>query len=255
MSEDSRERPCVLFAHERRGVARAVQRVLDIAGFSVRHAVDGDQARQWLGQRRWAALVVDVALPGVPGYELCEVAKAGPAEGEDRGAAVVVFVASVYRRTSYKRRPTRLYGADDYVEIHHLCDTLPLKLFEHLGIEPPEPALETQQVARQALREEGDARMTEMAESGDHGLASLIVADMVLYNGDAISAAASLREAAHAVAADLDIARELYAQVEHAEGRPTSPGDPVGQAFARLMVTMGRAAPGERLPAATGGTP
>lgn len=238
------ERPVILFAHERRSVARAVQRVLDIAGFSVEHVIDGHQANARLSQRRWAALVVDVALPGVPGYELCEVAKVDAA---DRGADVVVLVASVYRRTSYKRRPTRLYGADDYVEIHHLCDSLPLKLFEHLGIASPAPALETQAVAREALRVEGDARMTELAEARDHGLANLIVADMVLYNGDAISAAGSLQEAARAVASDLDIARELYAQVEHAEGRPTSSGDPVGQAFANLMITMGRASPGERL--------
>ena len=238
------ERPVILFAHERRSVARAVQRVLDIAGFSVEHALDGHEAARQLGQRRWAALVVDVALPGIPGYELCEVAKV---DDGDRGADVVVLVASVYRRTSYKRRPSRLYGADDYVEIHHLCDSLPLKLFEHLGLEPPAPALETQRVAREALRVEGDTRMNELAETNDHGLANLIVADMVLYNGDAISAAGSLQEAARAVASDLDIARELYAQVEHAEGRPTSSGDPVGQAFASLMVTMGRAAPGEQL--------
>ena len=238
------ERPAVLFAHERRSVARAVQRVLEIAGFSLVHTIDGHQTTQRLGERRWAALVVDVALPGVPGYELCEVAKV---DADDRGADVVVLVASVYRRTSYKRRPTRLYGADDYVEIHHLCDSLPMKLFEHLGIESPAPALETQQVAREALRVEGDKRMSELAEASDHGLANLIVADMVLYNGDAISAAGSLQEAARAVAPDLDIARELYAQVEHAEGRPSSVGDPVGQAFAALMVTMGRASPGEQL--------
>ncbi len=234
--------PAVLFAHERRSVARAVQRVLSISGFSVVHATGGEQTRALLAQRRWAALVVDVALPGIPGYELCADATSGEA---DRGADVVVLVASVYRRTSYKRRPSRLYGAHDYVEIHHLCDSLPDKLFAHLGIAPPEPALAEQQVAREALRVEGDTRM---AETDEQTLASLIVADMVLYNGDAIFAAASLAQAAEAVAADLDIARELYAQVERAEGRAAPDGDPVGEAFATLMVAMGRARPDERLP-------
>ena len=34
----------------------------------------------------------------------------------------VVLVASIYNRTGYKRRPTSLYGADDYVEQHHIPD-------------------------------------------------------------------------------------------------------------------------------------
>ena len=54
--------------------------------------------------------------------------------GQDRGAAFVVLVASVYRPTGYKRRPTRLYGADDYIEIHHLGDALSVKLRRLLGL-------------------------------------------------------------------------------------------------------------------------
>lgn len=233
----------VLFAHERRSVARVVDRVLSIAGFSMVSVTDGRAAREALASRHWAALVVDVALPGVPGYELCAEAKTK--EHGHTGADVVVLVASVYRRTSYKRQPSRLYGADDYVEIHHLCDSLPDKLFEHLRLQAPQPALEAQEAAREALRVEGDTRMQE---TDDHALASLIVADMVLYNGDAISAAGSLAEAERAVATDLAIARELYAQVERAEGRTHPHADPVGDAFAALMHTMGRARPGERLP-------
>ncbi|MEM6994748.1 MAG: response regulator [Myxococcota bacterium] len=236
--------PSVLFGHDRRSVARPVQRVLEIAGFSFVHATGGEQARALLKQRRFSALVVDVALPEIPGYELCSDART---DAPGQGADVVVLVASVYRRTSYKRRPSRLYGADDYVEIHHLCDSLPDKLFTHLGMKVPQPSLDAQQAAREALRVEGDARMTE---TDDHTLAGLIVADMVLYNGDAIFTAKSLTEAAAAVAADLEIARELYAQVERAEGRAEPTADPVGDAFAQLMVTMGRAAPHERLPGA-----
>ena len=40
----------------------------------------------------------------------------------------VVLVASIYNRTGYKRRPTSLYGADDYVEQHHIPDALVGKL-------------------------------------------------------------------------------------------------------------------------------
>ncbi|MBL4683636.1 MAG: response regulator [Nannocystaceae bacterium] len=239
-------RPTVLFAHERRSVARAVARVLEIAGFDVVVAAGGTQTRALLKRQRWAALVVDVALPQVPGYELCADARS---EEAGQGADVVVLVASVYRRTSYKRQPTRLYGADDYVEIHHLCDSLPVKLLQHLGLKESESVPDEEAVAREALRVEGDARMSE---TGQQTLASLIVADMVLYNGDAIFAARSLAEALVAVSRDLDVARELHAQVEQAEGRGGETGDPVGDAFAQLMVSMGRAAHDERLPVVGG---
>lgn len=231
-------RPRILFAHERRGVARAVQRVLEREGFSFEHAPDGATCARRLAEERWAGLVVDVALPTVAGYELVQLARdAGPAAG----AEVVVLVASVYRRTSYKRHPTRLYGADDYVEIHHLCDSLPRKLYQHLGL-PPEPAAETlEDEAREALRVEGDTRMEDPL-ADQRRLASLIVADMVLYNGDAIHAALDLAEAEAAVGPDLDIARQLFAQVVRAEGGQV-PGDPIGEAFASLMGAMGRGGP------------
>lgn len=231
-------RPRILFAHERRGVARAVQRVLEREGFTLEHVADGAACARRLAEVRWAGLVVDVALPTVAGYELAELARS---LGPTAGAQVVVLVASVYRRTSYKRQPTRLYGADDYVEIHHLCDSLPRKLYQHLGL-PPAPALEaTEAEAREALRVEGDTRMEE-PQADQRRLASLIVADMVLYNGDAIHHAIDLAEAEAAVAPDLDIARQLFAQVVRAEGGQV-PGDPIGEAFAALMGAMGRGGP------------
>ncbi len=228
-------RPRILFAHERRGVTRAVRRVLVREGFEFTHVEDGDRCAALLGTQRWDGLVVDVALPIRAGYELVEMAKE---LSPDAGAKVIVLVASVYRRTSYKRRPTQLYGADDYVEIHHLCDSLPRKLYEHLGL-PAAPVLEdTEAEAREALRVEGDTWMDE--PHADHQrLASLIVADMVLYNGDMLHGTQDLQSAESAVGPDLDVARQLYAQVLRAEGGQV-PGDPIGEAFAELMGAMGR---------------
>ncbi|MCX4245788.1 DNA-binding transcriptional response regulator [Paraliomyxa miuraensis] len=233
--------PRILFAHERRGVARAVQRVLEREGFSFEHAADGVTCARRLDEVRWAGLVVDVALPfatGIAGYELVQRARD---QWPDAGAQVVILVASVYRHTSYKRRPTRLYGADDYVEIHHLCDQLPRKLYEQLNV-PAMPAVEQAEAeAREQLRVEGDTRMDDQ-HADQRRLASLIVADMVLYNGDAIHDAGDLAEAESAVAPDLDIARQLFAQVVRAEGTAV-PGDPIGEAFASLMGAMGRGGP------------
>lgn len=239
--------PRVLFAHERRGVARAVARVLTREGFAFEHVADGVAAESRLRDERFDALVIDVGLSGTAGYALVERAKA---MGPDAGAQVVVLVASVYRRTSYKRRPSRLYGADDYVEIHHLCDSLPRKLREHLALPavtedaPRAPHVRESSArvkAREALRVEGDSRLAEL--HADHRrLATLIVADMVLYNGAAIGAAATLKDAATAVRPDLDVARELYRQVVLAEGGDDDQGA-IDAAFAELMRSLGREGP------------
>ncbi len=222
----------VLFAHERPSVRRAVERVLTHAGFETVGVADGAAAKCELEKGSLAGVVLDVGLPGVPGYELTAVAK----DRDD--PPVVVLVASVYRKTSYKRRPTRLYGADDYVEIHHLCDQLPGKLRHHLGLgQQVAPDADLQRGAEE-LREDGDQRID--TPTSPERLAALIVSDMILYNGDRILGATDLTLAERAVSDDLEIARDMFAQVIRVEGRGSVDGDPVGDAFREFMANMGR---------------
>ena len=231
-------RPVILFAHERSLVARAVERVLDLHGMDMVSVASGEAALAVLAVRRFDALVVDVALPDVPGYELGRRAKE-IAEQSGAGARICVLVASVYRKTSYKRRPARLYGADDYVELHHLGDMLPDKLRTLLAvaIEPgPEARTAAESDVARALKHEGDARMDE---HDNDALASLIVADVILYNGDRILGANDLAQAEAAVADDLEIARDLMAQVARAAGSDAA-DDSIGRAFRVLMAAMGR---------------
>lgn len=215
------ERKRVLFAHERQAIARAVDKVLGAHGFDVSTVPDGDGARAALEAEPFDGLVVDVALPGIPGYELTAIAR-------ERGVGAVVLVASVYRRTSYKRRPTRLYGADDYVEIHHLGDQLPEKLRKHLGLPPAPLQGKVSRTVADELQDEGDSRF----DSGSvERLASLIVADMILYNGDVMAEGLDPSEAAQRLASDLDGARELLVE---AHGGAKVDGDPIGDAFVEL---------------------
>ena len=46
----------------------------------------------------------------------------------------VILIASVFNKTAYKRTPHSLYGADDYVEQHHIPDMLPVKLARLIGL-------------------------------------------------------------------------------------------------------------------------
>lgn len=221
------ERPQVLFAHERKPIARSVERVLQVHGFDVDTVGDGKTAERMLAEQDYDGLVVDVALPGTAGYELTTIAR-------DHGVTAVILVASVYRRTSYKRRPTRLYGADDYVEVHHLGDQLPAKLRKHMGLPPVDLQGSVSQVAAEELRDEGDTRM----DAGTpERLASLIVADMILYNGDVIAEFESASDLRQQLAPDLEGARELFEEVQTSLTRSVS-GDPIGEAFEDLLTQL-----------------
>lgn len=237
------QRPRVLLGHAGPVIAGAAQRILDAHGFDVEIGADSQGIEAALNSGHWDALVVDVALPGAPGFELTGVAR-------EAGVKVVILVASVFRRTSYKRQPRRLYGADDYVEIHHLGDHLPNRLRAHLGLRDSQLPAETLRDVLGTLTERGDEHLLEQTP---RGLAMLIVADLLLYNGDRITEADSVEEALAAVSSDLESARDLFGQVRGqvrggGEGQGQlggvrlgpAEGDLIGEAFRELVAGLDR---------------
>jgi CheY-like chemotaxis protein len=194
----------ILIAHDAPSIREVMRHLLEGLGWIVETVCDGTAARAVLQRDPPAALVLDVALGGVLAYELVdEVRRAGlPTR--------VVLIASIYNRTGYKRRPTSIYGADDYVEQHHIPDQLPVKLARLIG-EPPNgraaasttPAPHADTPESRAIRAAGEERLeraTPMPSAPASGrdpveraqrLARLIVADVALYNGDAFDRAAT----------------------------------------------------------------
>jgi len=116
--------PLVLVAHDSEVVRNTVCEVLIDAGFRVETAANGPEALKKAAQNKPQGLVLDVGLPGIYGFELCERLKSSP---ETRGIKVVLL-SSVYDKSKYKRTPVSLYGADDYIEKHHIPDALPTKM-------------------------------------------------------------------------------------------------------------------------------
>jgi CheY-like chemotaxis protein len=177
----------VLVAHETETIREITRRLVEGAGYTAHAVADGRSVVRALDQKTPPrALVVDVALPDLTAYQLVE-------EVRRRGLDTrVVLIASIYNRTGYKRRPTSLYGADDYVEQHHLPDALVGKLQRLIGppehsasSEPPPPHAVTPE--GRAIKAAGEARLDPVAaQARAERLARLIVADIALYNGDAI---------------------------------------------------------------------
>lgn len=114
----------VLVAHDSEVIQKMIRDVLVEAGFSVETAGDGFEALQKVTDLRPQAMVLDVGLSGIYGFELCERLKGDKSTKDIK----IVLLASVYDMTRYKRRPVSLYGADDYIEKHHIPDFLPIKI-------------------------------------------------------------------------------------------------------------------------------
>lgn len=114
----------VLVAHESEPVRAMIQGVLSDAGFAADTAADGMSALKKAVELRPRAIVLDVGLPGIYGFELCERLK-----GDEQTKDIkIILLASVYDAGRYKRSPVSLYGADDYIEKHQIAELLPLKI-------------------------------------------------------------------------------------------------------------------------------
>jgi predicted Zn finger-like uncharacterized protein len=116
--------PLVLVAHDSEVVRNMVRTVLVDEGFAVDTAADGLETLKKATEKRPRALVLDVGIPGIYGFEVCERLKGD----KDTGDIKIVLLSSVYDMRRYKRTPDSLYGADDYIEKHHIPDYLPVKL-------------------------------------------------------------------------------------------------------------------------------
>ncbi len=116
--------PLVLVAHDSEVVRTMITGVLQDADFTVDTACNGHEALKKAINSRPQAMVLDVGLSGIYGFELCERLK-----GDVRTSAMkIVLLSSVYDMRRYKRTPVSLYGADDYIEKHHIPDFLPIKI-------------------------------------------------------------------------------------------------------------------------------
>jgi predicted Zn finger-like uncharacterized protein len=110
----------VLVAHESAEFCTAVQKVLAPEPFDVISCHDGKEALELTFRFRPDVVLLNVALPTLYGFQVCEALR-----GDERTNGVkIILLAAIYDKTKYKRSPQSLYGADDYIEQHHIPDSL-----------------------------------------------------------------------------------------------------------------------------------
>jgi DNA-binding NarL/FixJ family response regulator len=99
----------VLIADDDEHIRTLLAELLDIEGYAVLMAARGDAALLLAGRQPPAAAILDVAMPGLSGYEVCHRLR------RDLGSAVAIVMISGVRMESYDRVAALLLGADDFL--------------------------------------------------------------------------------------------------------------------------------------------
>jgi predicted Zn finger-like uncharacterized protein len=115
----------VLLAHESVEFCAAVEKVLAPEPFDIISCHDGKEAVDLVFRLKPDVVLLNVALPTMYGFQVCEALRANP----ETSATRIILLAAIYDKTKYKRSPQSLYGADDYIEQHHIPDALAAMIY------------------------------------------------------------------------------------------------------------------------------
>jgi CheY-like chemotaxis protein len=218
----------IVIAHDGDSVLRLAESILTEEGYEVTCESEGIAAVMAIEREKPFLVLLDVALPRIYGFEICDRLKNSP---ESNGIKVILL-AAIYDKTRYKREPVSLYGADDYIEKHHIQDCL-VKKVKRLGADvQPAPGTRVpreEEMNRPApeelhLHEEQkfEMRTEEITPGlaapsvGDHQVeaarrfARIILSDIALYNQGAVEAGVRDGNFEEALAAELREGRDLY---------------------------------------------
>jgi CheY-like chemotaxis protein len=97
---------------------------------------DGNEVVEIAQSLKPTAVVLDVALPGLYSFSICEKIKNTPALKDIK----VMLLSEAFNQKRYRRKPTSLFGADDFVEKHDISAEFLPKMWKLLGSEPPKKA-------------------------------------------------------------------------------------------------------------------
>ncbi|MDH3972791.1 MAG: zinc-ribbon domain-containing protein [Deltaproteobacteria bacterium] len=208
------EKHTVVIANESKAFCQTVSDLLDESGIHPEIAYDGEEALRKIRELRPAVVLLDVALPKVFGFEVCETVKSD----KDLAPIKVILIAAIYDKTKYKRNPDSLYGADDYIEKHHIHDRLVDKIWaltdekgalpaqSHVAPDPVVAAETEKEVSKSSSEENGEDH--EKASR----LARIIVSDIALYNEQLVNEGIKNNNFYDLLKDDIEEGRKLFIQ-------------------------------------------
>ena len=99
----------VLIVDDEPNILLSLQFLMKKAGYAVRTATDGEQALAEIARERPDIVLLDVMMPKLDGFSVCQRIKAAP---EWREVRVIMLTA---RGRDVEREKGRTLGADDYI--------------------------------------------------------------------------------------------------------------------------------------------
>lgn len=178
------QRPSLLVAKESKDFHIHIQELLQNEPFDLLFAENGETSLKLIHARLPKLVVLDVSLPGIYGFELAELLKSDPLTKDIR----IILLAAIHDKARYKRLPESLYGADDYIEAHHVEDKLITKIrallpdFYQKSGEPP-----TQNEIHSPSVKSGEHEPYAGVErTKAERLARIILSDIALYNQEKV---------------------------------------------------------------------
>jgi adenylate cyclase len=99
----------VLVADDREDTVELVQEVLTMEGYQVISASDGQEALEMISQHQPDLVILDLNMPRLNGYEVCERLKANPAT-----SSIPVLMLTAWAGPEHRVRGLQL-GAEDYL--------------------------------------------------------------------------------------------------------------------------------------------
>lgn len=99
----------VLIADDEPNIILSLKFIMEQAGYHVRVARDGDDALAQVAQQPPDLILLDVMMPRLTGYDVCEAIRANP----DYAGTRIVMVTAKGREA--EREKGLALGADDYV--------------------------------------------------------------------------------------------------------------------------------------------
>lgn len=155
----------VMIAHSDSDLCGTIKTLVDDAGYEASLGHNGAEVLDTMDRLRPQVAIVDVALEGLYAFEVVETVRRRP--GLDN--VKIILLSSVYNKAAYKRSPNSLYGADDYIEKHHIPDDLILKINRLLmGAAPAEGAAdigETETSGKKLSKSEGASQSLDFISS------------------------------------------------------------------------------------------
>lgn len=187
--------PMILLSTDDADIRDYALDILKGTNVKVLTASDGNETVSAIKKYNPEVVILDVALPGFYSFSICEDIKCKKGIGN----AGVILTSAAFNRKRYKRKPTTLFGADDYIEKYDI----PVELIEKINRLKVIPELKAApQVRAGGHADEGrvlDVKEAKAKESENNAvgknavpdraadekarkLAKVIAADIILYN-------------------------------------------------------------------------